>query len=139
MRIDGLDHQVGNPVTLIVPMHAIRERGRDVLAKQAGDVLSGRRERVIQRGRNQHFDDRLPCPALGSCIEISLFHVTQRRRNDDAGAVVFGRLTARQAAKIRQLRQRDVHTERTGTTAPLTHASGEFCGQGCGVDQRFKQ
>src|SRR3546814_4532789 len=63
-----------------------------VLAEQAGHVLAGRCEGVVERGRDHQFDDRRARPArvvlLRFRIEVGLLEVAQRRPDQDAALVV---------------------------------------------------
>src|SRR3954470_4174997 len=60
VAVDGFDHEVSDDFAMVVPRLAVRQFGRDMLAEQAGNMLSFRRERVVERGRDHHLDDRLP-------------------------------------------------------------------------------
>ncbi|HEY7786892.1 MAG TPA: hypothetical protein VIF33_00100 [Casimicrobiaceae bacterium] len=89
--VDGVDHQVRDFVAMIVPgvarQHVADARVR-VLAEKARDVHAGRRQRRVQRRRDQHFDDRRARPAKQLRVEIRALHVRERRCDDNAAAVV---------------------------------------------------
>ena len=65
-------------------------------------MLALGRERVVERGRDQHFDDRLAAPAELARIVIGAVHVGKRRRENNAGGVMIGQLTAGQGREARQ-------------------------------------
>ena len=109
--------------------------GRHVLAEQTRHMLPGRRQTVIQGGRNQHFHDGLLRPAAGLGIEIGLLHIGQARRDNDAGRVMIRRGLAGQAREVGQLGQGHVHAERAGAAAPMADALAEILRQRRGVDQ----
>ena len=106
-----------------------------MLAEQAGNVPPRGREAVIEGRGDQHLDDRLRRPALAAGIEVGSFHVAERRRDDDARGVMIGNCAARQAAKIGQLGQSDVHAEGTGTAAVAFDAAAESGRQHRGIEQ----
>jgi hypothetical protein len=54
MAVDRLDHQIGHRVAVLVS-----QVGRDMLAEQAGDMLSGRGETVVEGRGDQHLYDRV--------------------------------------------------------------------------------
>ena len=66
---------------------------------------------------------------------VGALHVMQAGGDDDAAAMVFGHPLARQAAKVRQFGQRDVHAEGARTAAPCFHATQEVGRQRAGVDK----
>src|SRR5579875_2432324 len=57
--IDGGDHEIGDLFAVRVPGFAIRQARGDMLAKEARDMPALRCQRVVERRRNEHFDDRL--------------------------------------------------------------------------------
>ena len=61
--VDGVDHQVRYFLAMRVPGAAVRELRGDVLAEEARDVLSLRRESVIERRGDQQLDDWPARPA----------------------------------------------------------------------------
>ena len=79
--------------------------GMHVLAEQARDVLARRRERVVDRRRNQHLDDRLARPAARARIEVRALHVRERRRHDDAARMMRLRVAPGSAGKLGQRRR----------------------------------
>ena len=84
IAFDGRDHEVGDLLAMIVPGLSIRQFRRDMLAEQAGDMLSIRCQRVVERGGDQHLDHGLAAPAVFTRIEPGAVHVAKRRREDDA-------------------------------------------------------
>ncbi len=120
VALDGGDHQLGDLVAVRVPAAPIRQLRRHVLAEQAGHVLAGRRQPIVQRAGDQQFDDGVARPTVLARIAVGAVHVVQARRQNDAGGEVVAR--PRQCAEVRQPRQRHVHPERARAAAPLRHA-----------------
>ena len=118
--VDRRDHQVGDFVAMVVPAAATGKFRLHLLAEQAGDMLSGRRQRAVQGGGNQHLDDRLARPATRTRIQVGAVHIVQVRRHDDASGQMIP--FTRQRSEIRQARQGHVHAQRAGTAAPVGHA-----------------
>ena len=59
MPVDRVNDEVGNGLSMIVPGFAIGKLWRNMLTKEAGHVHAGRREAVVERGWDDHFDDWL--------------------------------------------------------------------------------
>ncbi len=80
----------------------------ELLAEQAGDVLTRRCESWINNARNQHFNDRCRRPAMPTCIRIRLIHILKGGCHDDPGFQ-----TARNASsgKFRQPVECNIHAE----------------------------
>jgi hypothetical protein len=76
--------------------------GLELLAEQAGDMASFRREAVVHGGGDQHLDNRLFRPAMLLRIIERTVHVIEGRRNDDARLMMLARF--RQASEARQFR-----------------------------------
>src|ERR1035437_4645127 len=89
MTIDEIDHDVGDLVAMVVPGRAVRQDWSDMLAEQAGHMLSRRRQAVIQSRRYQHLYDGPLRPSAGFGIKIRLLHIGETRRHDDAGGVML--------------------------------------------------
>ena len=70
------------------PVAPVRELRREVLAEEACHVLALRGKRGIERAWDQHLDHRLARPAFRARVRVGFLHVGERRRHDDAGAVV---------------------------------------------------
>src|SRR5208283_5357996 len=83
VALDRRDHQVGDSVAALVPRLAVRQLRRDVLAEQAGHMRARRRQAVVERGRDQHLDDRLAANAEIARVPIGAVHVAEARRQDD--------------------------------------------------------
>src|SRR3546814_3298143 len=64
LSFDGVEDRVGRRVFLIVPVPAIRQLGRELLAKEAGDMAARGREAIVDGGGDQHLDDRRLRPAV---------------------------------------------------------------------------
>ena len=64
IAVDGVDHQVGDLVAMVVPGAAVGQLRRDVLAEQARDMRALRRQRVVEGRGDDQLDDRLPAPAV---------------------------------------------------------------------------
>ena len=86
--VDRLDHEVGKLLLGIVPAPAAGQLRRGVLHEQARHMPAGRRQRGIERGRDQHLHHRLLRPAMGAGVQIGALQVVERRADDDARAVV---------------------------------------------------
>ena len=54
---DRVDHEIGDRLARLVPGAPVGQFRRDMLAEQGRDVLAGRRQRIVERRRDQHFDD----------------------------------------------------------------------------------
>ena len=104
VSVHRFDHQVSDLFAAFVPAFAVRQLRRDVLAEQARNVLTRRRETVVESGRNKHFDDGPLRPSAGLGVEIGLVHVLKTRRHDDTGGVMVGRGAPRKRSEVRQLR-----------------------------------
>jgi hypothetical protein len=136
VAVDGIDHQVGHVFAVLVPARPIGQLRRHVLAEQAGHVLAGRRQGRVQGRRNQDLDDRFARPAVRPRVVVGALHVLQAGRDDDAAAVVLGRLLAGQAAEVRQFGQGHVHAEGAGAAAPALHAAQKIAGSAPGSTSR---
>ena len=65
IAVDGVDHQVGDGVlAMSVPRPAVGQLRRHVLAEQARHMRPARRQRVVERRRDDQLDDRLAAPAV---------------------------------------------------------------------------
>src|ERR1700724_1504246 len=93
-----------------------------MLAEQAGHMRAPGRERVIERRRNHHLDDGRAAPPQLPCVTERAVHVSKARRKDDSRGVMICNIPPRQCGKAWQLRERDIHAERAGGTAPPLHA-----------------
>ena len=102
-------------------------------------MRAGRRERGVDRRRDQHLDDRRARPAGRARVEVRVLHVRERRRHDDAARVMRLRRAARQAREVGQLRQRDVHAERAGAAAVAGDARAKVVVQVLGRDEALEQ
>src|SRR3546814_1775473 len=80
-----------------------------MLAEEAGDMLARRGEAVVDGRGDQHLDDRRLRPAILFRVEKGAVHIVERRREDDPRLVMLARFG--EAGELRQLRQRDIHTE----------------------------
>ena len=112
VSLDRLDHQVGDRLARLVPRAPVRQLRRDMLAEERGDVAPGRRERIVERRGDQHFDDRRPRPAVEPRVHEGALHVGEARARSR-----FPRRDARpprapgRQEKLGSSAKRDVHPE----------------------------
>ena len=76
-------------------------------------MLSRRGKTVIHRRWNEDLDDRRFRPAMNFGVCKRAVHIVERRRKNDARAVMLSPLLARQACEVRKFRQRHIHAHRT--------------------------
>ena len=100
VALDGRDHEVGDLVAARLPRSSVGKLVGSVLAEQARHMAAGRRQAVVEGGRDQHFDDGLAAPAGQAGIAESAVHVAKARRDDDAGRVVVGGIVAGRTEKL---------------------------------------
>ena len=93
--LDRIDYGIGCSILFIVPIAAIGEFGRELLAKQARHMLACRSQTIVDRAGDEHFDDRFLGPALGLGIEERPVHVIQCRGENDTRPVVLTRMRER--------------------------------------------
>src|SRR5206468_9914914 len=75
VRVDGRDDLVCRFIAFLVPAPALAEVVPEMLAEEAGDMLSLRRQGRVQRRGYEHLDDRLPGPAVHGRIKVGAVHV----------------------------------------------------------------
>ena len=80
MGSDRVDDMVGDFLADIVPAASVGELWRELLAEQACDIRTGRREAVVDGRRDLHLDDRRARPAKGLRIGVSAAHIVEARR-----------------------------------------------------------
>ena len=61
--IDRVDDQVGGLIPRVVPRAPVGKPRRELLAEQAGHMLAGRGQAVVEGRWDQHLDDRFSRPA----------------------------------------------------------------------------
>jgi hypothetical protein len=83
-----------------------------MLAEQAGDMVAGGCEAVIERRGDEHFDDRRARPAELAGVDPRLFHIGKAGGEDDSGGQM--RASARAAGEVRQPIKGDIHAEGAG-------------------------
>src|SRR6185437_13901684 len=109
-----------------------------MLAKERGEVASLRRERVIERRGDQHFDDRLCRPAVEPGVEERPLHIGEARRDHDAAAVMLRRLAPGKRGEARQFTNRQIHAEGARTASISGDARAEVGGQDSWVEKPFE-
>src|ERR1051326_6125144 len=107
---DGIDNQPRGVLLYVIPVAAIWQLRREVLAKQHAHMLSGRCKTVVEHTWDKEFHNRFAGPTLCLCIEIGAVHVVERWRDDDAAAEMIALIT--HVAKFRQLGKRKIHSKR---------------------------
>src|SRR6266508_6056164 len=100
-----------------------------MLAEQARYVLAWRRERRIDQRWDEHLDDGLARPAMLPRVEVSAFHIRERRADDDARTQM--RSVSRKTAELGQRGERDVYAKGRGRTAIGFDAAAEV-----GIERR---
>ena len=135
--IHRVDHQVGHLFAMIIPIPAIGQFWRDMLAEQAGDVLPWRGEGVVQGRGDEHFDDGLARPAIAPRVEPGAVHIVQAGPDDDAGSEVVTRF--RLAGEAGQVPEGEIHPESTGPATVVVDPFAEILRQVARVYQAGKE
>jgi hypothetical protein len=74
----------------------IRQLESGVLTEQTCYMTAGRRQGVVQGGRNYQFDNRFAAPSMHSSIAVGAIHIGEAWRQDDAGCVMVSERMAGQ-------------------------------------------
>src|SRR5882762_2009202 len=78
VAVDGFDDGVCGGFSYIVPAASPGQHRVEMLAEEARDMFSRRRETGVDGARNQHLDDGLARVALRASVEVGALHVRER-------------------------------------------------------------
>src|SRR5262249_5837344 len=97
---DGVDHQVGDGFTVLLPCRAVCKLRAHVLTEEACHMRTRRREAIVKGGRNYNFNNGRSTPATFDAIAIGLLQVRKAgRENYSCSVMIAG---SRQRGKIRK-------------------------------------
>ena len=83
ITVEGLDDEIGDFLSGILPRPAVRQFRCHVLTEEASDMSSRRGESAIEGRGYDHFDQRLPAPASFLGVAVSSIHVGETWPDDD--------------------------------------------------------
>src|SRR5215469_2183148 len=75
IRFDGIEHQIGHSLTMLVPGRAVRKLRAYMLTEEARHMRARRRQAIVDRRWDHQFNNRHPAPTICDAITVGLVHV----------------------------------------------------------------